>query len=266
MSDSMTLVDAHVHVYPQFNAGMLLASAHRNFLHHARAAGASSWQGVLLLAETSACDWFLRTRDSAQESAIDGWHLAALSEDETSMLASGPQQQRVFVVAGRQINTIEGIEVLTLASTVRIADAQSLEETLRLGLEAGAIVVLPWGAGKWLGHRARLVKQALHQWGDMVFTGDNGGRPWIWPRPALFAAGEGRGRPVLPGTDPLPLAGHEHRVGAHGFMLRENLRDSQPGLDLRGRLVDASSLALQPFGRRETLRGFVRDQVQLRLP
>jgi hypothetical protein len=262
----MTLVDAHVHVYPQFSAGTLLASAHRNFLHYARAAEGGAWQGVLLLAETSTCDWFVRTRESAQGPAIDGWRVTTLPDDETSLLVIGPQQQRIFVVAGRQINTREGIEVLTLASTVRIADAQSLEETLRLGLEAGSVVVLPWGAGKWLGRRARLVAQALQQWGDMVFTGDNGGRPWIWPRPALFAAGEGRGRPVLPGTDPLPLAGREHRVGAHGFMLRGSLRDSQPGLDLRGRLVDASSLALQPFGCRETLRGFVRDQIELRLP
>lgn len=262
-SAAVVIVDAHVHVYPQFEAARLLASAHENFARHIRAnyGADAAWQGVLMLSETQACDWFAQMHAKGA-SNIDGWRLQA-ADDAISMLATGPAQQRVHIVAGRQINTREGVEVLTLASTVRIADGAPLESTLKQGVSAGSVVVLPWGAGKWLGRRGELVARTLQEYGDRIFAGDNAGRPWIWPRPAIFAASEARGRPVLPGTDPLPLAGCEKRVGTYGFVMQGALQESQPGLELRERLFGAT--ALPSFGRRESVRGFALNQMKLRL-
>jgi hypothetical protein len=262
-SDAIVIVDAHVHVYPQFDAARLLFSAHENFARHIRAnhAADAAWQGVLMLSETHACDWFAQMHAKGA-TTLGGWRLQA-ADDEISLLATGPSQQRVHIVAGRQINTREGVEVLTLASTVRIADGAPLESTLKEGVGAGAVVVLPWGAGKWLGRRGELVARTLQECRDRIFAGDNSGRPWIWPRPAIFAASEAQGRPVLPGTDPLPLAGCEKRVGSYGFVMRGALRELQPGLDLRERLFNAA--ALQAFGKRESLGGFALNQMKLRL-
>lgn len=261
--EAVVIVDAHVHVYPQFEPARLLASAHENFARHIRANyGADAvWQGVLMLSETQACDWFAQAH-AIGSSTIDGWSLEA-ADDAISMLATGPAQQRIHIVAGRQINTREGVEVLTLASTVRIADGAPLESTLKQAVNAGSVVVLPWGAGKWLGRRGELVARTLQECRDRIFAGDNAGRPWIWPRPAVFAACEARGRPVLPGTDPLPLRGCEKRVGTYGFVMQGTLRESQPGLELRERLFGAT--ALQPFGKGASLGGFALNQLKLRL-
>lgn len=262
-SDAVVIVDAHVHVYPQFEPARLLFSAHENFARHIRAnyAADAAWQGVLMLSETQACDWFAQMRAKGS-STIGGWHLQA-ADDEISMLATGPAQQRIHIVAGRQINTREGVEVLTLASTVRIADGAPLEAAIKQAVEAAAVVVLPWGAGKWLGRRGELVARTLQECRDRIFAGDNSGRPWIWPRPAIFAACEAQGRPVLPGTDPLPLAGCEKRVGSYGFVMQGALQELQPGLELRDRLFTAA--ALQAFGKRESLGGFALNQMKLRL-
>lgn len=262
MTDAVVLVDAHVHVYPRFEPARLLFSAHENFARHMRASAApdAAWQGVLMLSETNTCDWFAQVR-AAQPASIAGWRLQA-ADDGISMVATGPARQRIHIVAGRQINTLEGVEVLTLASTVRIADGMPLAATLEQGIESASVVVLPWGAGKWLGRRGRLVARTLQECRDKIFAGDNSGRPWLWPRPAIFAACEARGRPVLPGTDPLPLAGHEKRVGSYGFVMQGPLQESHPGLELRERLL--SSTALRAYGRRETLRGFALNQIKLR--
>ena len=262
-SDAVVFVDAHVHVYPKFKPARLFSSAHANFAHHAGAgaAPASAWQGALMLSETNTCDWFAQAR-AAGGATMDGWRLHA-ADDDISLVAMGPAGERIYIVAGRQINTREGIEVLTLASTVRIADGMSLDATLKQGVESGAVVVFPWAAGKWLGRRGKLVARTLQEHADKVFAGDNGGRPWLWPRPALFADSEARGRPVLPGTDPLPLAGHEKRVGSYGFAMHGALKESHPGLDLRERLLKAT--VLRPYGHSETLRGFALNQIKLRL-
>jgi hypothetical protein len=260
---AIVIVDAHVHVYPQFEPARLLFSAHENFARHIRAnyAADAAWQGVLMLSETQACDWFAQTRAKGS-TTIEGWRLQPC-DDEITLLAIGPAQQRMHIVAGRQINTREGVEVLTLASTVRIADGAPLDFAIKEGVGAGAVVVLPWGAGKWLGRRGELVARTLQECRDRIFAGDNAGRPWIWPRPAIFAASEAHGRPVLPGTDPLPLAGCEKRVGSYGFVMRGALRELQPGLELRERLFTAA--ALQGFGKCESLSGFALNQVKLRL-
>src|SRR5688572_11463686 len=91
--DAIVIVDAHVHVYPQFEPARLLFSAHENFARHIRAnyAADAAWQSVLMLSETQACDWFAQTRAQGSTS-LDGWRLQP-SDDEITLLATGPAQQ-----------------------------------------------------------------------------------------------------------------------------------------------------------------------------
>ena len=265
MKDAVVLVDAHVHVYPNFNVARLLSCAAANFARHAMVHSLenAAWQGVLLLAETHSCDWFARTR-AAGVSKFDTWTVSPALGDDISLLASSPGQKDLVVVAGRQVNSREGIEVLTLANDCRVADGLPLRETIQRGIGANAVVVLPWGVGKWLGRRGGLVREAMRGV-EPIFSGDNSARPWFWPRPAAFAVGEERGRPVLPGTDPLPLPGEESRVGSCGFAMRGALGETNPGVELRDRLLGAATTSLQPFGARERLHTFALNQIKLRL-
>jgi hypothetical protein len=266
MTHPAVLVDAHVHVYPAFDTALLLESAAVNFARNAAARGmhADAFQGVLLLAETAACNWF-DTVFAAGGWSDRGWNLVTVPDDEISLLAQGPAGQKLLLIAGRQAATAEGLEVLSLCSRARIADRQSLDRTLDLALDGGAVVVVPWAVGKWLGRRGQLVQQALARHGQRIFAGDNGGRPRAWPRPALFAASERLERPVLSGTDPLPLPGEERCVGRYGVVLDGALPENRPGLALRDRLLAATTQNIRPFGQLETVSNFFLNQVMLRL-
>lgn len=265
MIQTAVLIDAHVHVYPDFDVSLLLDSAAANLAQQATLQGLEphSWEGVLLLAETAACDWFNGVIEAGGWSGR-GWTLHTVPDDEISLLARGSDGRKLLLIAGRQSATAEGLEVLSLCTRTRIPDGQSLERTVTAALDAGAVVVLPWAVGKWLGKRGTLIRGVLATLEPRIFAGDNGGRPWIWPSPAVFAEGERRDRPLISGTDPLPLRGAERCVGRFGFRLAGPLPVNQPGLALRDRLLMAKARSVQAFGRLETVRSFFRNQLMLR--
>jgi hypothetical protein len=124
--------------------------------------------------------------------------------------------------------------------------------------------VLPWGVGKWLGARGAVVARVLAdpEW-QHVFLGDNGNRLSLGPDPAPFAVARRTGRAVLPGSDPLPLAGEEARVGAYGFAVDVALDPLRPAAALLALLKSGSAFVV--FGRREPLTRFVGNQLALKL-
>lgn len=262
MVAAVTAVDAHVHVHPEADVRALLDAAAHNLAAVALQIGASAWQGVLMLAEMRSADWFGATRSGVRQTL--GWSIEPVSNDAGSLLATKPGAE-LTIIAGRQIVTAEGIEVLALATTAKIEDGLSLATTTLAAAEQKAIVVLPWGAGKWLGSRGSLVDRMLDGGAHAVFAGDNGGRPSFWPEPAAFRAARANGRPLLSGTDPLPLPGEEQRVGSFGFWLREALPADSPSRSLRERLLSATVDAVFPFGRPQRTLQFVKSQVQLRM-
>lgn len=181
------------------------------------------------------------------------------------MARRSPGGERLLVVAGRQVRTREGLEMLGLATTEEFPDGLSFEDALARVRWSGAVPVLPWGFGKWWFYRGGLIEALLRRpepkW---IFLGDNGGRPAVGGTPRLLREARRRGIPVLPGSDPLPLAGHEARAGSYGFLVREGVDEQQPAAALRQWL---RGLAVQPptFGGCQRLTQFCRDQIHLRL-
>ena len=114
MLDAVTVVDAHVHVHPGTDARALLDSAARNLAAVATEIGAQTWQGVLMLAEMRGADWFGATRRGAPQTP--GWSIEPVADDAASLSATRPGVE-LTIIAGRQIVTAEGIEVLALATT-----------------------------------------------------------------------------------------------------------------------------------------------------
>lgn len=262
------LVDAHVHVHACADASALLDAALGAFRAAARAARATTWRGVLMLAETADCDWFGDTYD-AHGAAFGHWHVAP-AEDDTAVLHAtrGEAGGTLTIFAGRQAVTAEGIEVLALAMRAPFPDGRSLGATLRRAAAFGALTVLPWGAGKWLFARGRRVERALKAQAPPVFAGDNGGRPSLWPEPRAFAVARTHGRGLVSGSDPLPLPGEERRVGSFGFRIALPKALAQAPFVARPVLVAAIERAapdaLVPYGRRDGGAGFLRRQLALR--
>ncbi|MCL4183315.1 MAG: hypothetical protein KJ011_07690, partial [Burkholderiaceae bacterium] len=130
-------------------------------------------------------------------------------------------------------------------------------------LDAGALVILPWGAGKWWGARGRLVHIACERFAGRAgfLLGDSAARPHGWRLPAGLAAAQRAGVPVVCGTDPMPVSGEEGRVGSYCFEVRAT--SASPA-----NLIDAMRAPESGFvlrGRRASFVSFCRMQVLVRL-
>jgi len=260
------LVDAHVHFYPSYDRDRFLAAALANFRRGAAELGLpAATPGILLLSEGHGERWFLRLRDEAANESAGDWHVEPCAADPAALVAwrRDLPDDRLFLVAGRQIATREGIEVLALTTAAELADGLPLFDTLDWAREQGAIAVLPWGFGKWSFQRGRLVLQALSRFDRApLFLGDSAARPQLAPRPRLFDAAEKRHIPILPGTDPLPFPSQMTLAGSYGFALAGPFREDRPVQSLRC-LLNNDLRQPRRYGRRAGLLGFAVAQAAM---
>jgi len=257
------LVDSHVHIYPCYDTSTLFDGVHANFCEQSAGSGHQAFASVLLLTESAGHEFFLSllNRDKANESR-GGWRVLP-TEEAHAVVLQREDQARIFVIAGRQIETRERIEVSALLTRESFTDGRSLQETLDHIRAAGALAVLPWGVGKWLGQRGRLLAEAVDRDQNMRLLGDNGSRPFFWPRPRLFGLAERLGGKVIAGSDPLPIPGDERRIGTFGVCLPGPIDAAHPGASIRGALV-AHGPSPQRFGKLQGLRTFVKHRQGLK--
>jgi len=263
------LVDAHVHIHDCFEIGEFLDAAAQNFSAAAERFGlAANFASMLCLTETARADRFGELRRRAENGAgeaeigTSGWRVSTDVEAE-SVTVSHPELGRMHIVAGRQIVADERLEVLALGYAQRRADGGTVLAIIDEVTAHGALAVLPWGFGKWLGGRGRVVRSVIeHIQGGRLHIGDNSGRPAGFGEPAEFALGERLGMRILPGTDPLPFVSESDRAGSFGFMCPIRVRAATPWADLRTALVD-TDVSLRRFGRLESPFRFVRNQIAM---
>jgi hypothetical protein len=253
----MILVDFHVHLYRCFSLPGLFAAADDNFRRAAGKQKQSQFIGVLCLAESSGYDVFSQL--GAGLEIGEGWRCETTDEKQRLCLRSDGRE--LHLIAGRQINTEERIEVLALGTTETVPDDLPLHTTLEQVKALGTLPVLPWGVGKWLGSRGKLINEVLSG-RDGIFPGDNRGRPYGWPDPGAFLVAAGQQNGVLPGSDPLPIAGEECRAGSYGAVIDEYIA----GDGLWGQLAAAvcATSSVKTFGRRVSPFAFLVQQLQLR--
>ncbi len=211
--------------------------------------------GVLMMTEMSGLSLFdslKRQATGCGEEDISFWHRRA-------------GQLPLLVVAGRQIATAERLEVLALGTRAMLTDGEPLATVLGWCKRQGAFPVLPWGVGKWLGHRGAVVARALATCNPRNFAlGDNGGRPAFWGVPAFRFARE-KGVKIVPGSDPLPLTGQAGRIGRFGFDVAVNVDERAPARALLNALREPAT-AIEPFGAPRPLHRFLAEQAAIRLP
>jgi hypothetical protein len=234
-------IDAHVHLHSPSEALSALRTAQN------RLAAAGGEIGVLMLAERQGYDVF----DSLRRDLIVTDEPESLWFDESRSL---------LVLAGRQIVSSEKLEILALATNARMSDGAPAEKVIDDMDAADAIVVLPWGVGKWLGKRGALVDRLISSADRArLFLGDNGGRPALWRVPQF----DGKLK-TLAGSDPLPLPGWPQAIGSFGSAMRMVLEASTPSASLKRALRDPAT-PLEPFGSLANPFRFLVDQTRLRL-
>lgn len=236
------LIDTHVHLHRPSHALEDLKIAARNFAD----ANEHATVAVVMLAERAGYNAFRLLAAQLPEAGPDAvWY-------ESNSL-------RLLVVAGRQIVTQEGLEILGLATRNPIPDGLSAHGVLARLRSSDALAVLPWGAGKWLGKRGRIVDQLIEEApSGQLFLGDNGGRPAWWSVPQFSKKIR-----VLAGSDPLPLRGSTAGIGRFGSRVKGRLDESHPVENLKQLLRDPHT-RVSTYGRLTPSLRFFSDQARLR--
>lgn len=270
MSIVTAIVDAHVHLHTCYRADELLDNAVRN-LSSARPQDATSCALYLLMAECQQDDGFGQLRRLALQEDALGRNAIGLQEwsvsptAEAGSLLATRADRSLFLVAGRQVACKEGLEVLVLGTTERFEDGRPIRELLRETEALRVPRVIPWGPGKWLFGRGRLLAQLLQEFRKpTLFLGDEGGRPGFWGYPAHFALGARLGVRDLPGTDPLPFSHDVSKVGRMGLRVPIALDERRPAASLLRSLTDPN-VAFDRFATLEPPLSFVRNQIGMQL-
>jgi hypothetical protein len=271
MSTVTAAVDAHVHIHPCYEPDELLSNAYNN-LSAAPEGGATEAEErafFLLMTECFGDDYFgalqaaAHGRETSQKLLLRQWVMAP-TEEVSSVLAESGQRQ-VFIVGGRQVACREGLEVLVLGTTKRLPDGLPIRDVLAETASWGVPRVIPWGPGKWLFRRGRLLNELLQEFRNpTLFLGDEGGRPVFWGYPQHFGRAAQLGIRDLPGTDPLPFPHDVTKVGRMGFRARIELDRARPAASLLGAL-QLQSTTLERFAILESPLRFVRNQIGMQL-
>lgn len=242
--------DGHVHLYPAYHVALaltrLLANCH--WLGPKPAAGVTEFMAAFLLAGRNSLTLAQLLERQADLAAV-GIQMAAGPEPQCLTLTFF-ETRRLCLLAGRQIVTRERLELLGLILTEPIPDGLPAEETISRITAPGGIPVLAWAPGKWFLRRGQIVRRILDEAppGQLVI-GDTALRPRGWPMPSLMRRARRRGFLVLGGSDPLPVAGEEQRIGTYGFSYAGPFDATHPATSFRQILTGAAG-ALQPAGRR----------------
>jgi len=259
------LIDAHVHFHACFDRDAFLDAALSRFGQGAKELGISGpVTGCLMLAERAEERWFLRWQRREDGVKFGAWDFDPIADPAAVIARRRADGERLLVIAGRQVRSREGLEVLGLATTEEFPDGLPFNDALARVRWSGALTVIPWGAGKWWFYRGALVERIVcRAERPGICLGDNAGRLELAGRPRLFREAEARGIPVLPGSDPLPLPEHFDRAGSYGFLLDGGIDESQPAQSLR-RALRALDRQPQSYGRCRELTAFCQDQYALR--
>ena len=240
----MLLLDAHVHVYPFYDTGALLASALERL---GTLAAPGDTLGIVLV-EREGMDVFGAW--SRGEGLPPRWSATLLDASTVQLRLEGGGTLNVF--AGRQVACAERLEILGICTRAPVPDGVPCQEAIDALTADGGAAALSWGVGKWLFHRARVVRQLLAANApDRLLLCDTSLRPVFWPRPAAMRAP----RAVLCGSDPLPRVGEEPQVGRYACAVPVDLAGPNPSGLLLGALRRG---ALRPAGRRSSPVEFLR--------
>lgn len=263
-------VDSHVHVYDWVNFVPMLDGALDAFSEAVKKyKNTTSFSGILALTEPAQRDTFsrlaLQLSDKETRCALSGnWHLERTAEP-LSLKACHADGTPIYIISGQQTVTREKLEVLSIFTSQTIPDRQTLAETLAAIKARGGYPILPWGVGKWLFGRGKVVSQQIQEAARGQFgVGDNGGRPAFWKKVAQFDLAKRHDLPILQGSDPLPVSELRRGAGSFGNLITCPFDPDHPGKSLCDALR-ANSCERIAYGPPETFTHFFKDQLSLRL-
>lgn len=220
------VVDGHVHLYSVEKASAQVRRACRRLAAMAHEGDHHRIIPTLIVLNTVKFDVFASLYGSAPTRGEHGFVKAG---DEYGLWLLDEGVEKGLLIGGAQIAAREGFEVLAVGCNVPPRKQQAAVDIIEYILAAGGLPVLPWAFGKWIGGRGQEIARILGgEYGTALLLGDNALRPTSSPKPRPFRLAEEMHKPILPGSDPLPLDGDERRIGSYGFEIDGQLSFEAP--------------------------------------
>lgn len=257
----MIITDAHAHIYSCYNLDDFISSAFKNLFKGRHNLSEQSNTAVLFLTETKGNNYFELLMNNTKP-----WDVVN-TDEKLSLRVNHPvyPDKEIIVISGQQVVTEEKLEVLVIGCSYPQIDGATLKGTVNSSLSGGGIVILPWGVGKWLGQRGRIVDDFVAANNSShLFLGDNGSRPGGWSVSKLDRAKSTNQPRLLSGTDPLPLPGEEKRVGNFGSIIHGSIDRQKPFETLKS-LLSHPEIDITGYGDLQSPLSFVKQQVALRM-
>jgi len=254
-----TLVDTHCHYYSCYSISQFWDNAWQNFSRHGLQRAP-----ILCLTDLKGTHWYSDIRSQASPDLVCNWQIEIGSDPASFAVRCG--EKHIHVVSSRQINSQEGLEVLIIGLIEDIPSGMPIAHYIEEYADQYT-VILPWGFGKWLGRRGKIIEGLLGVLNQkQVLLGDNGGRPRIWSAVPAFREARAAQIPIVPGSDPLPMANQLSRVATLGIELEYDFSTGSSLSQSLNQALKTQALNSKVYGDHRSLAGVVYDQVALRMP
>lgn len=266
----MIPIDAHAHIYPCYDLDDFIFSAFKNLFSVNFASAAPARSAALFLTEAADSHYFsvLKNQDNRAESFTrqGNWQVSDTDERLSLWIKHDAfPEKELLIISGQQVVTLEKIEVLSIGCHYPLPEGAALKNTVHSIFSGNGLAVLPWGVGRWLGKRGRIIDDFVATENTLrLFLGDNGSRPRFWKVARLEQSRKITRPRLLSGTDPLPLPGEEKRVGSFGSVIHGTLNTSKPFEGLKDLLCHPET-EITCHGNLRSPLSFIKQQTALRL-
>jgi hypothetical protein len=254
--------DTHVHCYQFDSLPQLLDHAIDNFARLTPQAQTH----ILFFTDGFVDRTWLKLQDLIASSGQSGEWTMKLNK-QSGFVEASKSDKLIYLAPARQVNTAGRLEMLLLGCDKELEDKQPANDLIDQYAD-DYVLISPWGVGKWLGKRGRVLIDLINYSSKPFFLGDNGGRPFFWPVPHfkfmnLLLKGKKtkwvkKALPVFNGSDPLPVSGEISRVGSYGVTF-----DFEDDLSLSNVLSFLKAGNVSNFGSPLSLFGFVVGRVKM---
>ena len=262
----ITLIDTHVHYYPFCTFQEYFDAAYSNMQTAAKKLNSlQTFTPILCLLETQTSHWYQDLLAiAASRKQIGNWQIKSLDNDQLLRLTNNNKSE-LLLLPGQQIITSENLELLIIGATNKISHKNPAHFYIEKYSD-DLLVIIPWGVGKWLGSRGRIVSNLIHQQSNYKFAlGDNSGRASAWKYVPQFNQARHQGINILAGSDPLPITGQHKKVASYGSVIIGSLQQHDLARQLREKLLDTQTSNIKSYGHLDGPLRFIISQLLLRL-
>jgi len=230
------IADTHIHLYPCYD----LISAFNRLRFNLKQLAPGSVR-TALFTERSDCDFFTGIRSGTIKVASGNFKIEPLTENGGLVLIE-KEGALLYLFSGRQIVSAERVEILALATDIKIDDGMPAQDVINAVIDVGGVPVLSWAPGKWLFKRKKVISRLIDSNDpDRMLIGDTSLRPTVWQEPLLMRKAANKGFSILAGSDPLPFRGEERYLGRYGSVIEGPFDAQKPVSSIRKLLISPAT-------------------------